>query len=141
MYNIHRDTIPSSAHILFSKSFTNISYFTPDVNSNFKFDKKLHFWNHLPTILLGYMPIPEFNYQNNYSYSNFYTSHIHQISHFILCVYPRKQDSCVRRMQGYIYVASPTSFLCVCVIILIVSSLPLFVCLRVECWVHTGFVG
>lgn len=29
--------------ILFSKSFTNISYFTPDVNSNFKFDKKLHF--------------------------------------------------------------------------------------------------
>lgn len=43
MYNIHRDTIPSSAHILFSKSFTNISYFAPDVNSNFKFDKKLHF--------------------------------------------------------------------------------------------------
>lgn len=43
MYNIHRDTIPSSTRILFSKSFTNISYFTPDVNSNFKFDKKLHF--------------------------------------------------------------------------------------------------
>lgn len=43
MYNIHRDTILSSIHVLFSKSFTNISYFTPDVNSNFKFDKKLHF--------------------------------------------------------------------------------------------------
>ena len=25
--------------------------------------------------------------------------------------------------------------------ILIVSSLPLFVCLRVKCWMHTGFVG
>ena len=29
--------------ILFSKSFIIVSYFTPDVNSNFKFDKKLHF--------------------------------------------------------------------------------------------------
>ena len=65
MYNIHRDTILSYARILFSKSFTNISYFTPDVNSNFKFDKKLHFRNYLPTILLGCMLIPEFNYQNN----------------------------------------------------------------------------
>ena len=43
MYNIHRDTIPSSTRILFSKSFIDISYFTPNVNSNFKFDKKLHF--------------------------------------------------------------------------------------------------
>ena len=43
MYNIHRDTILSYARILFSKSFTNISYLTPDVNSNFKFDKKLYF--------------------------------------------------------------------------------------------------
>ena len=43
MYNIHRDTMPSSTRILFSKSFINISYFTPDVNSNFRFDKKLHF--------------------------------------------------------------------------------------------------
>lgn len=43
MYNIHRDTMPSSTRILFSKSFINISYFRPDVNSNFKFDKKLHF--------------------------------------------------------------------------------------------------
>ena len=68
MYNIHRDTMPNSTRILFSKSFTNISYFAPDVNSNFKFDKELHFRNHIPTILLGYMPIPEFNYQNNYSY-------------------------------------------------------------------------
>ena len=36
---------------------------------------------------------------------------------------------------------APTLFLCVCVIILIVSSLPLFVCLRVKCLMHTGFVG
>ena len=43
MYNIHRDTILSYARILFLKSFTIVSYFTPDVNSNFKFDKKLHF--------------------------------------------------------------------------------------------------
>ena len=40
MYNIHRDTMPSSAHILFSKSFTNISYFASDVNSNFYFVTK-----------------------------------------------------------------------------------------------------
>lgn len=43
MYNIHRDTILSYARILFSKSFIIVSYFTPDVNSNFKFDKKLYF--------------------------------------------------------------------------------------------------
>lgn len=43
MYNIHGDTIPSSTRILFLKSFIIVSYFTPDVNSNFKFDKKLHF--------------------------------------------------------------------------------------------------
>lgn len=40
MYNIHRDTIPSSTRILFSKSFTIVSYFIPDVNSNFKFVTK-----------------------------------------------------------------------------------------------------
>ena len=71
MYNIHRDTILSSIRIFFSKSFTNISYFTPDVNSNFHFVTKSLFQTSLlllPTILLGYIPIPEFNYQNNYSY-------------------------------------------------------------------------
>lgn len=40
MYNIHRDTILSYTRILFSKSFTNISYFAPDVNSNFHFVTK-----------------------------------------------------------------------------------------------------
>ena len=40
MYNIHRDTMPNSIRIHFSKSFIIVSYFTPDVNSNFKFDTK-----------------------------------------------------------------------------------------------------
>lgn len=40
MYNIHRDTVPNSTRILFSKSFIDISYFTPDVNSNFHFVTK-----------------------------------------------------------------------------------------------------
>lgn len=43
MYNIYRDTMPSFIYVLFSNSFIIVSYFTPDVNSNFKFDKKLYF--------------------------------------------------------------------------------------------------
>lgn len=59
MYNIHRDTMPSSTRILFSKSFTNISYFTPDVNSNFRFDKNIFLkpYSNYPTRLYSYTRI------------------------------------------------------------------------------------
>ena len=139
--------MPSFIHVLFSKSFTNISYFTPDVNSNFKKITFLKLSSNYPT---RFMPILEFNYQNNYQHSHFYTSHIYQIAHFILCVYPRKQDSCVRRMQGYICSQLQLIFVHVYLdlIILIVSSLPLFVCLRVQraglnlhTYRNAGFMG
>ena len=126
MYNIHRDTILSSIRIFFSKSFTNISYFTPDVNSNFHFVTKSLFQTSLfvtkslfqtsllllPTILLGYIPIPEFNYQNNYSYPT---------------------------STRHIYTRQPTLFLCVCNYFN--SQLtPRFLCAQIA-GMHTGFVG
>ena len=57
MYNIHRDTILSYTRILFSKSFTNISYFTPDVNSNFKKITFLKPSTNYPTRLYAYTRI------------------------------------------------------------------------------------
>ena len=79
MYNIHRDTIPSFIHILFQILLS--LYHTSRQMSTVIFilsqnrDFRLHFLS-LPTILLGCMPIPEFNYQNNYSYSTS-TRHIY----------------------------------------------------------------
>ena len=83
MYNIHRDTIPSFIHILFQSplSLYHTSHqmstviFILSQNHDFRLhflsqnrDFRLHFLS-LPTIILYCMTIPEFNYQNNYSYS------------------------------------------------------------------------
>lgn len=143
MYIIHSGTILSSIHILFSKSFTTISHSLPDVNSNFHFVTKSWFQTPLllqHTILLGYMLIPEFNYQNPKAQralesllivviiTHFSTSHIHQTTHFIFVC------------AGIYVQPAPAFYMCPCVIILIASSH--FLCVyRKLGLIHTGLVG
>ena len=86
---------------------------------------------------------------------NYISETIYQLSYQVVCIYQNltikiithipllhvthTPDSPLYFVCVYMQPA-PTLFLCVCVIILIVSSLPLFVCVQ-RAGIHTGFVG
>ena len=81
---------------------------------------------------------------------NYISETIYQLFYQVVCLYQNltiKIITSTPTFTRHIYTRQPTLFLCVCIIILIVSSLPLFVCLRVQraglfiSYRNTGFVG